>query len=44
MVVGISYFGDVRMGIAEDSSKVDRIAAGSFEGLRDVYVPLLQVI
>lgn len=43
MIVGLSYLGDVRMGIAEDSGKIDRIAAGSAEGLRDIYTPLLEV-
>ena len=43
MIVGLSYIGDVRMGIAEDSSKVARIATGSAAGLRDLYLPRLQV-
>lgn len=41
-VIGLSYLGDIRMGIAEDGRKIDRIAAGSAEGLRRIYVPLLQ--
>lgn len=40
-VAGLSYHGDVRMGLAEDSKKVERIVAGSFEGFCDLYLPLL---
>ena len=43
MIVGLSYMGDVRMGIAEDSSKVDRIAIGSADGLKHIYLPRLEV-
>ena len=42
-VVGLSYTGDVRMGFAEDSRKVERIVSGSFPGLCDLYVPRLKV-
>ena len=42
-MVGLSYTGDVRMGFAEDSRKVERIVSGSFSGLCDLYVPRLQV-
>lgn len=31
-LVGISYTGDVRMGLAEDPRKIDRIVQGSREG------------
>ena len=44
MIVGLSYMGDVRMGIAEDSSKVNRIAVGSADGLKDIYLPRLEVM
>eukprot|EP00892_Ulva_mutabilis_P003129 jgi/Ulvmu1/12817/UM097_0046.1 len=40
-VVGLSYTGDVRMGLAEDSNKVGRIAAGSADALRQLYTPQL---
>ena len=43
-VVGLSYTGDVRMGFAEDSRKVERIVAGSFDGLSSLYLPRLRVI
>lgn len=43
MIVGLSYLGDVRMGLAEDSKKVERIASSSSEGLQEAYIPLLQV-
>lgn len=36
-ICGISYSGDVRMGLAEDSRKVHRIVAGSEAGLRQLY-------
>jgi hypothetical protein len=41
-VAGLSYEGDVRMGLAEDSRKVERIVAGSFPGFCDLYLPLLR--
>ena len=44
MIVGLSYLGDVRMGLAEDSKKVERIATSSSEGLQEAYRPLLEVI
>ena len=44
MIVGLSYLGDVRMGLAEDSKKVERIATSSSEGLQEAYRPLLVVI
>jgi len=34
---GLSYTGDVRMGVAEDAAKVSRLASGSAEGLRRLY-------
>lgn len=36
-ICAISYSGDVRMGLAEDSRKVHRIVAGSEAGLRQLY-------
>lgn len=43
MIVGLSYLGDVRMGLAEDSKKVERIATSSSQGLQEAYRPLLEV-
>ena len=40
-VCAISYSGDVRMGLAEDSRKVHRIVQGSEGGLRQLYSPVL---
>eukprot|EP00878_Enallax_costatus_P029461 GHUV01031947.1.p1 GENE.GHUV01031947.1~~GHUV01031947.1.p1 ORF type:complete len:173 (+),score=73.03 GHUV01031947.1:711-1229(+) len=34
--------GDVRMGLAEDSKKVERIVTGSYDGFKQLYMPLLQ--
>lgn len=42
-ITSLSYLGDVRMGLAEDSKKVERIVAGSYSHFRDTYMPLLQV-
>jgi translocator assembly and maintenance protein 41 len=36
-ICGVSYIGDVRMGFAEDSRKVERIAQGSAAGLALMY-------
>lgn len=41
-VVGLSYLGDVRMGLAEDPRKIDRIVEGSLTELEAIYVPLLK--
>lgn len=41
-VASLSYMGDVRMGLAEDSRKVERIVAGSYQGFSQLYLPLLQ--
>ncbi|GBF89470.1 phosphatidate, mitochondrial [Raphidocelis subcapitata] len=41
-IAGLSYHGDVRMGLAEDSRKVERIVAGSFPGFAQLYLPLLR--
>jgi hypothetical protein len=40
-VCGLSYRGDIRMGLAEDPHKVGRIVAGSREGLEATYLPLM---
>ncbi|KAI8469792.1 MAG: mitochondrial matrix Mmp37 [Monoraphidium minutum] len=40
-VAGLSYQGDVRMGLAEDSRKVERIVEGSWPGFCEAYLPLL---
>lgn len=42
-IASLSYLGDVRMGLAEDSRKVERIVAGSYTHFREAYLPLLQV-
>lgn len=42
-ICGLSYGGDVRMGVAEDGGKVAKIAAGSREGLLALYAGALQV-
>ncbi len=42
-ICGLSYRGDVRVGIAEDRDKVKRIVKGSFEALQDLYRPYMQV-
>ena len=44
-VVALSYTGDVRMGLAEDERKVERIVAGGGGGrLRDAYAALLKEV
>ncbi|GFR42538.1 hypothetical protein Agub_g3444, partial [Astrephomene gubernaculifera] len=41
-IVGLSYRGDVRLAVrAEDPAKVERITAGSWAGLRNMYLPLI---
>jgi hypothetical protein len=42
-ITSLSYLGDVRMGLAEDSKKVERIVAGSYQHFQQLYMPLLQV-
>ena len=44
MIDGLSYLGDVRMGLAEDSKKVERIATSSSAGLQEAYRHLLEVL
>eukprot|EP00775_Hariotina_reticulata_P006454 gene6454-6683_t len=41
-ITSLSYLGDVRMGLAEDSKKVERIVAGSYKHFQQLYMPLLQ--
>uniref|UniRef100_A0A915LZL5 Phosphatidate cytidylyltransferase, mitochondrial n=1 Tax=Meloidogyne javanica TaxID=6303 RepID=A0A915LZL5_MELJA len=41
-IVGLSYKGDVRMGWAEDSRKIDKLVEGANEQLRMLYIPLLK--
>ncbi len=41
-ICSLSYTGDVRVGIAEDARKVDRILDGSRDRLLDMYVPILE--
>ena len=40
---GISYLGDIRMGCAEDRHKVQRIVAGSWDPLQQLYKPAMEV-
>ena len=40
-IVSLSYTGDIRVGIAEDSNKADRIVDGSGDQLLDMYAPAL---
>jgi hypothetical protein len=40
-ITALSYMGDVRMGLAEDSLKVERIVAGSYAAFEALYAPLL---
>jgi hypothetical protein len=42
-ITSLSYLGDVRMGLAEDSRKVERIVTGSYSHFMDTYLPVLQV-
>jgi len=42
-ITSLSYLGDVRMGLAEDSKKVERIVAGSYSHFKSLYLPLLKV-
>lgn len=43
VLCGLSYEGDLRMGLAEDSRKVERIVTGSYRGLSELYQPALTV-
>jgi hypothetical protein len=43
MICGLSYAGDVRMGIAEDGGKVAKIVEGSRAGLMALYEGSLTV-
>lgn len=43
-ITSLSYLGDVRMGLAEDSKKVERIVAGSYDSFKELYLPMLQVM
>lgn len=42
-ICDLSYVGDIRMGLAEDERKVDRILQGSYERLVAMYEPPLKV-
>ena len=42
-ICGISYMGDIRMGLAEDRLKVRRIVQGSWDPLLQMYSPFLEV-
>ncbi len=41
MIVGLSYLGDIRQGLAENPRKIRNIAEGQFEALWSMYEPLL---
>lgn len=43
-ICGLSYLGDIRVGLAEDSHKVRRIVTGSYRQLQELYRPFLQVV
>ena len=40
-IVSLSYTGDIRVGIAEDAKKVERIVEGSWDRLVDMYTPAI---
>ena len=40
-ITGLSYMGDVRMGIAEDQNKISNIVEANLIGFRNLYTPLL---
>mmetsp|Transcript_11264 Transcript_11264/g.24264 ORF Transcript_11264/g.24264 Transcript_11264/m.24264 type:complete len:394 (-) Transcript_11264:610-1791(-) len=40
-ICGLSYHGDVRMGVAEDPHKINRIVQGSRQLLEGMYLPLI---
>jgi translocator assembly and maintenance protein 41 len=42
-IAGLSYAGDIRIGLAEDPNKVRNIVAGSLGGFQELYTPILQV-
>lgn len=42
-ICGLSYRGDIRMGVAEDKAKIDRIVSGSLHEFHSIYRPLIQV-
>ena len=42
-ICGLSYMGDIRMGLAEDRQKIRRIVQGSWDPLLQMYSPLLEV-
>eukprot|EP01025_Chloroclados_australasicus_P051437 TRINITY_DN5987_c1_g1_i1.p1 TRINITY_DN5987_c1_g1~~TRINITY_DN5987_c1_g1_i1.p1 ORF type:complete len:449 (+),score=33.33 TRINITY_DN5987_c1_g1_i1:83-1429(+) len=42
VICGLSYMGDVRLGLAEDSNKVARIVEGSKQELYELYTPILE--
>jgi hypothetical protein len=41
-ICSLSYDGDIRMGLAEDAKKVQRIVSGSWQGLEDMYITPLK--
>jgi len=43
-ITALSYTGDVRMGLAEDNRKVERIVDGSYSQFVDLYGPQLQQV
>eukprot|EP00049_Salpingoeca_infusionum_P008943 m.148482 g.148482 ORF g.148482 m.148482 type:complete len:199 (+) comp14183_c0_seq5:548-1144(+) len=43
-IAGLSYTGDVRMGVAEKSGKVQNIVKGNIENFQRLYRPLLPLV
>jgi translocator assembly and maintenance protein 41 len=42
IICSLSYIGDIRLGIAEDSKKVHRIVTGSYDRLFEMYKPAIE--
>lgn len=40
-ITGLSYLGDIRMGVAEDKNKVSNIVSTNMRGFKDLYSPVL---
>jgi len=41
-IAGLSYHGDVRMGLAEDPKKVSNIVENNIEGFKNLYLPVIK--
>lgn len=44
LIAGLSYTGDVRMGVAEDPNKIGSIVHGSWKGFQQMYRPIMSVM